>query len=191
MPFSNSNGVGQIYLVYDYWKDIVQACFDHNITFESGGKFIRHNENSYHIDDTISYPTTICLNGLRFSISDINEVSDNCSYAISGAPIMINGDDVSYSQEVIGEQDWDGSFVYDTWHGALCLTSSKNKAIYVGIRTFQANCLSSSEIFDKLNSLNLGITDAILLDGGGSFVLEHGNTLLNSGTRRVNNIITF
>lgn len=101
-----------------------------------------------------------------------------CKNAISGIPIIRNGSKVSMT--TITKEGYFGNEVYKTWHGFLGIRN--NKLVYVG-----ADC-----DFDQMYPfmVALGINNAIKLDGGGSFILEENNKLLQatSGNRRINSV---
>ena len=96
--------------------------------------------------------------------------------AISGVPIARGGRQVTL--EEIKAEGYDGSELYDTWHGFLGLRDGA--PIYVA-----AKC-EFGQMYWILRAL--GVKDAIKLDGGGSFVLHNGVEIAGtSENRRVNN----
>lgn len=62
------------------------------------------------------------------------------------------------------------------------------------INTSSSNCIISDEAYNALVSLNnnysLGINNAIMVDGGGSYVLDYNgtNVAVTTGNRRINNL---
>ena len=137
--------------------------------------------------------STLILNSSNaFSIERVSSVPTSAKYAISGAPAMKNGNDPSWTGDVVPE-GWDSGFTYATWHGLLCTTSNTNEVIYVAMKSTTSNLIQTSEAYNKLVSLGLGIKNAIVLDGGGSFVLDNGgtNVAVTSENRRINNLIMY
>lgn len=117
------------------------------------------------------------------SITDGNE--KNIKYAISGAPIIINGKDISWSKDVV-PQGWGSDITRSTAHSLIGLKNGK--LFYIGLSTMSANCIQSSEIYNKLKQY--GFNDVLKLDGGGSCVLDNNgkNVLVTSENRRINTI---
>lgn len=97
--------------------------------------------------------------------------------AVSGIPIIVGGKYVPYDK--ITAEGYFGNELYDTWHGFLGIRN--NKLVYVAMKcNFDAMCWAL---------VALGITDAIKLDGGGSFILKDCKELVGtSENRRINNI---
>lgn len=114
--------------------------------------------------------------------------------AVSGAPIMING--VRTTLDECVAQGWDRSWVYGTWRGCLAVATSStvgaSEFFHIAMKTTTANC-TTGEAYDILNNLNLGIQNAIVLDGGGSFTFKYlGTTRATmSENRTINNIMYF
>lgn len=101
-------------------------------------------------------------------------------YAISGIPIIRNGYKVSMDE--IKSEGYFGNECYWTWHGFLGVRHGK--LVYVAAET-------DFEMMPYLMEV-LGITDAIKLDGGGSFILHNGEfEIATAENRRDNNIITW
>ena len=118
--------------------------------------------------------TTFMVVGSTAKIGVCKALPTGCKYALSGIPVMRDGKDVSWKNDVLSE-GWDASSCYATWHGFLCVTASGG-IVYAGMKTTAGNCIQSSEAYKKLTGLGLGITDAIKLDGGGSYILDVGGT---------------
>lgn len=134
--------------------------------------------------------STLTIKAGRASIEDITKLPDGLSYAVSGVPVMRDGEDCKWSSYVT-KQGWDASNVRPTWHTFLGLNGDGN--IYVmGMKTTTSNLISTSEAFDKFSSLEMGFTDIIKLDGGGSFILNaDGHEEATSEDRRINTIICY
>lgn len=108
-------------------------------------------------------------------MDDISTIFD-LRAAISGIPIARGGQQVSMDE--IRAEGYDGSELYDTWHGFLGLRD--------GIPVYVAAKCGHESMFWILRAL--GIKDAIKLDGGGSFILHNGEEIIStSEDRRINN----
>ena len=102
---------------------------------------------------------------------------DGLRCAVSGIPIIRGG--VRVTMDEIKQEGYFGSELYDTWHGFLGLRHEK--LVYVA-----AKCGFSQMCWLLVA---LGIYDAIKLDGGGSFILHDGNTIIQtSENRRIHNV---
>lgn len=108
--------------------------------------------------------------------------------AVSGIPIMIDGKDVSFKNDVI-TQGYTGGELYGTWHGFLSVKDGE--IVYMAYKTKTKNCVATSEVYNKFKGY--GFKDIIKLDGGGSFILDHEgkNIAVTSGNRRINNVATY
>lgn len=107
---------------------------------------------------------------------DLAAVPDLCE-AVSGVPILRNGRRVSM-EEIRGE-GYFGSELYDTWHGFLGLRGGR--LLYIAMRCgFETMCWALAA---------LGVSDAVKLDGGGSFILKNGREIAGTGeNRRIHNV---
>lgn len=98
--------------------------------------------------------------------------------AISGIPIL--KDSVVCTMDDIKSEGYFGTELYHTYHGFLGLRYGN--LVYVAMKCS----------FETMGwaLLALGITDAIKLDGGGSFILHNGNDYLlrTDENRRINNV---
>lgn len=101
-------------------------------------------------------------------------------YAVSGVPIIRGGYRVSMDE--IKAEGYFGNECCWTWHG------------FLGIRAGRLVYVAAETDFDMMVYLLevLGITDAIKLDGGGSFVLHNGDfEVATAENRRIHTIITW
>ncbi len=118
------------------------------------------------------------------------------AYAISGAPIMINGKAASWSVDFL-PQGWGIDVVEPNWHIFLCTTNNAKEIIIVAMRTKDSNCILYDEAYKNLLLLNNGlrtITNAIMLDGGSPFIFQDGvvPTIITSPKdTMINNIILY
>lgn len=116
-------------------------------------------------------------NTIEFIKVDNMKTVPDVKYAISGVPIIRNGKKVSLAE--IKTEGYFGSEVYDTWHSFIGV--KRGKLVYVGMKCG----------FDQMykTMTELGISDAIKLDGGGSFIdTYNGEETATSENRRINNI---
>lgn len=120
-------------------------------------------------------------------IIDTNSIPDNAEYAISGVPTVRHGDDVDYYNYVT-KQGWDSSCMYGTYRNWLGIRDGKIWKI--SGRTYSNNYIYGMEFWKKIK--NEQFEDVICLDGGGSYYKKiNGRIQATSGSRSVNNIITF
>lgn len=127
-------------------------------------------------------------------IERIGSVNTTCKCAVSGAPLMIDGDRINLTDSTA--QGWDSSWVYGTWRGCLAIATSSttgaSEFFYVAMKTTSTDC-TTGEAFNILNNLGLGIENAIALDGGGSFIFKYNGITraTTSENRTINNIMYF
>lgn len=113
-------------------------------------------------------------------------VPNDACYAVSGAPVMLKGQDISWSNVVVRE-GWDESIARPTWHGFLGLKSD-GYIYYIGMYTCSLNLFTSSEAYKKLKQLDF--VDVIKIDGGSSYIFNLDGSIKAEveGNRRINNI---
>lgn len=110
-------------------------------------------------------------------------------YAISGIPVTLNYEDVSWSKVCV-PQGWTGDELRPTKH--ICITYKDGKIIIIGLETKSKNPGTAiTEIWKKLKPYSF--KDVLLLDGGGSYIMDVNgiNVDVTSGNRKINNIITY
>ncbi len=112
----------------------------------------------------------------------------NLKYAISGIPVILNGKDVSWKDDVISE-GWNASSCYATKHMFIGVKGSEIYLMRIGTKT--KNCISSSEVYNKLK--RYAFDDVIKLDGGGSLVLDVDgkNKFVTFENRQINTVVRF
>lgn len=120
-------------------------------------------------------------------ISDMIAPPSDCLYAISGVPTVRNGDDVDY-YNYVKRQGWGDDCMYATYRNWLGV---RNGEIWIiSGRTWRSNYIYGMEFWKKVKDEQFD--DVICLDGGGSYYNRiDGKAQSTSGTRSVNNIITF
>lgn len=132
--------------------------------------------------------STLVIKNGEASIVDTISVPA-CDYAISGVPIMRNGNDVTFATYVKG-QGWGGSSLYATWHIFVGVKSDMRTVYIMCAKTTTANMIRSAEAYKKFKAM--GFIDVIKLDGGGStYFNADGETVSTSENRRINSIISF
>jgi hypothetical protein len=162
----------------DYLKEVIDELKQMG-TIENG-KFKANSDTSRS--------TLIVTKDGKCRIEKCNTLPSDVLYAVSGAPIIINGKDPSFKNDVLTE-GWDTSIVRATLHGFI--TVKNNKIIYMGFETKTSNCFTSSEVYNKLKPY--GFDTVIKADAGGSYILDYDgkNILVTDENRQVNNIIRF
>lgn len=109
---------------------------------------------------------------------------DNIAYAVSGAPIIINGKQAT-EEEVLSE-GWDNSIQRATFHGLLATKANDSHIYYFYLKTVSSKCISTGELYDRIK--NLDFNNVIKVDGGGSFYYKNGNVVCRtSEDRQINN----
>ena len=134
--------------------------------------------------------STLVISKGKASIQVLPHAPEDCSYAISGIPIMRNGNDVIFNTYV-KQQGWDGSTLYGTWHIFVGIKERNASTIYImGMKTTSGNMILTREAYKKFKAL--GFYDVIKLDGGGSFYLNaNGKVTSTLENRRVCTILDF
>ena len=147
-----------------------------------GGKFRINNKKK-------SMSTLFVYNRNIAQIEATTYVPADCKYAVSGAPVMRKGKDVSWKNGVLKE-GWDSSIAHATWHGFLGLKND-GYIYYIAMKTTTNNLWTSSEAFNKLRQL--GFSDVIKIDGGGSFIMDVDgkNMAVTAENRQINTVVRF
>lgn len=151
-----------------------------------GGKVscdTRRNASNQFKDKLVS---TLIVTGDRAYIDRVNQLPAGAKYAVSGIPVIHNRQDISWGNYAKPE-GWDASPLYATWHGILAVDGS-DFIYYMAWQSTKSNLITSCEAWNSFKSY--GFTDMILLDGGGSFVLDHNgkNVAVTSENRRINTV---
>lgn len=120
-------------------------------------------------------------------VSDINSVTTDMVYAISGVPTVRNGDDVDY-YKYVQAQGFDTSCMYATWRHWLGIKGGEIWLI-TG-KTTTANYIYGMEFWKKVKGE--GFDDIICIDGGSSYYYKNGKKAKTTmGSRQVNNLVVF
>ena len=183
---------------------VAHLVCDYDATFAATKKYCTErgtfNGDQFTFDSsTWSYmnPTsgrlisTLIVNKTGARVIDAITIPSGLNYAISGIPIMRNGQDVKFTTYVKG-QGWDASSLYATWHIFIGLKSKGAKIVYLmAMKTTTSNMVLTAEAYNKFKAL--GFYDVIKLDGGGSTYMKvDGKTVVSTlENRRINTIILF
>lgn len=143
----------------------------------------RRNASNQFKDKLVS---TLIVTGDRAYVDRVNQLPEGAKYAVSGIPVIHNRQDISWGNYAKPE-GWDASPLYATWHGMLAVDGS-DSIYYLAWQSTSKNLITTCEAWNAFKSY--GFTDMILLDGGGSFVLDHGgkNVAVTSENRRINTV---
>ena len=158
------------------------------------GKF---NGNKFRFDtSTFSYMNPFCgkavstllIRNGKASVEDIVRLPE-CDYAISGVPIMRNGEDCIF-KTYVKSQGWDASSLYATWHSFVGIKDDPNVVYIIGMKTKTYNMIRTAEAFKTFKKM--GFREVLKLDGGGSFYMNvKGKIKSTVENRRINTVITF
>lgn len=183
--------VGHVVCDYEAVSKYTKHYCSERGTFLPNGKFqFDSGQWSYGNQFYGKKLSTLFVSGGRASIVDTPTLPTGLEYAISGVPIMRDGEDVKFATYVKG-QGWDGSTLYGTWHVFLSVKQDGKTIYLMGMKTSSTNMILSAEAYKKFKAL--GMYDVIKLDGGGSFTFNVGGKAVasTSENRRINTIITF
>lgn len=144
--------------------------------------------SSQNVDATFrkSKVSTLCIyQDNKVSIEKINGLTDDIKYAISGAPVIYNGEQCKN----ITEEGWNVGVGRATYHIFVGIKANESYIYVFSYNSTTSNCFTTGEIYDKFKGF--GFTSLIKLDGGGSAYakingVEEANT---SENRQINNII--
>ena len=157
----------------------------------NGNKFTFDSSNwSYQNSHYQKAISTLLVNDNKAEIKEVVSIPTGYNYAISGIPIIKNGNSVNFDVN-IQSQGWDGSPLYGTWHIFIGLKKNSNIIYVIGMQTTTWNMVKTNEAYNKLKSLDM--YNVIKLDGGGSFHMNvNGKAVAStSEDRRINTIICF
>ena len=108
--------------------------------------------------------------------NNLGEIPD-LRAALSGMPILKEGEEVSLSKDILPE-GYDISPLYETWHGFL--TYQGPNLLYIGAYTGYGNYVSKDNAIKSTTVManllkQLGCSNTVIkLDGGGSYLLKIG-----------------
>lgn len=121
-------------------------------------------------------------------IERITTLPDNYKYACAGILIMRNGQASDYTKDVKA-CGWLGSELYGTYHIFIGLKKGFDTIYVMSLRTKTGNMITNKEAYNKFK--NLGFTDVIKFDGGGSEIMKYKGTIKHamSENRKISNIL--
>lgn len=190
--------VGHIVCDYDLDKKTSNQCHElcDKYCRERGkvvnGKFTYDNSTWKYSNPFYGNPlTTLMIKNGVASIRDIISIGEwKCDYAVTGIPVMQNGNDVSWLNYVKG-QGWTGSELKASWHTFVGLKANKTVVYVMSMKTTSSNLIYSAEAYKKFKALEF--VDVICLDGGGSaqLTVDGKSKVSTLENRRINAIITF
>lgn len=164
------------------------AAFKYIQKFIQNGKFRFGTANNFSAQFKNKALTTFVIphTGAPY-VREMTAPPSTARYAISGIPVIRNGQDVSYNNFVV-PQGWDASPMYATTRNFIGL---KGTSIYiVSGKSKTSNFVATSEVYNALKSF--GFNELIALDGGGSHYHKYnGKAGIVWGDREVNNIVVF
>lgn len=132
--------------------------------------------------------STLCIDQQnKASIIKLNNFSGtNYKYAVSGAPVISNGQYIAnYTVE-----GWDNSIVRNTTHILVGTRRDEDTFIYIfPYTTTTKNCFISKELYNKFK--DFGFNNLLKLDGGGSaYAKINGKVVANTSENRpINTLI--
>lgn len=128
--------------------------------------------------------TFVVKNG-KPQVIDLIHADLTYDYAVSGVPIIRNGQDVKFYTYVVG-QGWDATTLYATKHIFLGLKPNSDAIYIMGWKSSKSNMIYSAEAYKKFSAM--GFSEVIKLDGGGSYMMKYDGTTIDSTTEnRVDN----
>lgn len=133
--------------------------------------------------------TTLFIRGNLADMGELSAPPEGCAYAIAGVPVLRQGQAVSWA--TARAQGWEASSLYATWHIFAGYGQDRSKITVAALRTTTGNLISSGEGAKKL--ADLGLREAIKVDGGGSTILKVGGKtpVCTAGNRRICTVLTF
>lgn len=121
-------------------------------------------------------------------VERITSLPNNYKYACAGIRIMKNGVAAKYTSDV-KNCGWFGSELYGTYHIFIGLKKGSDTIYVMNLRTKTGNMITSKEAYNKFK--NLGFTDVMKFDGGGSEIMKYKGTIKHAmaENRRISNIL--
>ena len=118
-------------------------------------------------------------------IEDVSEVPTDTKYAVSGVPVVRNGNDVDFYNYVV-RQGWGADCVRNTYHNWLGIRKGEIWLITGKSAAKSGNMIYGMWFWNLVK--DEGFEDVIKLDGGGSYYCRVGGKALSgsSGLRRIN-----
>lgn len=120
--------------------------------------------------------TFVIQNGVP-KVLDLVHTDFSYDYAVTGVPVIRNGQDVKFKTYVTG-QGWDGSTLYATKHIFIGLKPNSNTIYVMGWKSSTGNLIYSGEAYKKFSAM--GFSELVKLDGGGSYMMKYKGTTIDS-----------
>ena len=129
--------------------------------------------------------TLIINNAGKAYVQDVDVLPDDCRYAVSGVPCIRNSNDVDWKYYV-KPQGWRDDVMRPAYRNWLGIKG--NQMFLISGRTYKGNYIYGMEFWKKMR--DIGMTDCIGLDGGGSYFLRlNGKTVKRTAeNRQINSI---
>ena len=132
--------------------------------------------------------STLVVRGGKATVEDTVSLP-SADYAISGVPVIRNGEKCSWS-EYVTKQGWSSSTARSTWHTLIGIKDNPTVVYVIGMESTTSNLVSSSEAYDVF--MPMGFRELLKLDGGGSFYFNVDGTIsATQENRRINTILAF
>ncbi len=130
-------------------------------------------------DDSVKFERT----------SELDGRTTNLKYALSGIPMLLGGKEVSMSRDIVPEGYGDDKF-YNTWH-TLVSFKEGYAYIYAWRNTKSGGAAATTELYNLFSGY--GFDNMIMLDGGGSFILNVGGKEIagESENRVIDTVVRF
>lgn len=122
--------------------------------------------------------TFVIQNGVP-KVLDLVHTDFSYDYAVTGVPVIRNGQDVKFKTYVVG-QGWDASTLYATKHIFIGLKPNSSTIYVMGWKSSTSNLIYSAEAYKKFSAM--GFTELIKLDGGGSYIMKYKGATIDSTT---------
>lgn len=154
-----------------------------------GNKYTYDNGKNPNGDQFLNRAiSTFYIKGDRVGITDMVTMPESYNYAISGVPVIKNGQDVSF-YNYVKQQGWRGDELRATCHTFIGIREGENSICLMSWKSKTNNLIYGMEAFNVFSKM--GFSDVIKLDGGGSQILNvNGQTKMQTSENRViNNIV--
>ena len=161
---------------------------------DDGGKFTFDSGKWEYMNPCYGHaPSTLFIENGKATIVDTEYLAghENADYAISGVPVLRNGDDVSFYNYVLA-QGWTKDTVRAAYHVFVGVKDDPSMVYVMYYQSKTGNLIYGMEFFNQIKGA--GFRDIIKLDGGGSFIFkcpDLGNSKLTSTTRVIDAVLTF
>lgn len=169
--------VGHLVCDYDSDSSTVRKYCQERGKFQ-GSKYCFDSGNWKYMNPPYgkSVSTFVIQNG-KPKVVDLIHVGFEYTYAVSGVPVIRNGQDVKFKTYVVG-QGWDASSLYATKHMFIGLKPNSDTIYLMGWKTTKSNLIYSAEAYKKFSAM--GFSEVLKLDGGGSYIMKYNGTTIDT-----------